>query len=303
MEGVLSAHIIGGLGGECMDEDRERRMLALRARVKAKKEAGDLLEAPEELIVTSDDLQAASNRTHAEERANEWLEMLDRDADRWRNLAATLIFIGSLLGIISGALILQGNPSELLNTSLFADQGTVDISGSALEDVDGSGVGNVTVQLLEAESRALLQETVTDRFGYFSMNNVNQELHLIVFSKDGYETVERSFIPDNVGLDPVTMKAGDGTRTETDDQSISGWTLENAVALSSAIGLITIVTAFFGIQSAVEIRRGKRYRRSQYLAGVALLSRGLIVVGPTLILFGMVVNVFARDDFEDRRED
>jgi hypothetical protein len=286
-----------------MDDDRERRMLALRARVKAKKEAGGLLETPEELVVTSDELQTATNNIHAEERANEWLEMLDRDADRWRNLAATLIFIGSLLGIISGALILQGNPSELLNTSLFADQGTVDISGSALEDVDGSGVANVTVQLLEAESRALLQETVTDQFGYFSMNNVNQELHLIVFIKDGYETVERSFIPDSVGLDPVTMKAGDGTRTETDDQSISGWTLENAVALSSAIGLITIITAFFGIQSAVEIRRGKRYRRSQYLAGVALLSRGLIVVGPTLILFGMVVNVFARDDFEDRRED
>jgi hypothetical protein len=286
-----------------MDGDRERRMLALRARVKAKKEAGGLLETPEELVVTSDELQTATNNIHAEERANEWREMLDRDADRWRNLAATLIFIGSLLGIISGALILQGNPSELLNTSLFADQGTVDISGSALEDVDGSGVANVTVQLLEAESRALLQETVTDQFGYFSMNNVNQELHLIVFIKDGYETVERSFIPDSVGLDPVTMKAGDGTRTETDDQSISGWTLENAVALSSAIGLITIITAFFGIQSAVEIRRGKRYRRSQYLAGVALLSRGLIVVGPTLILFGMVVNVFARDDFEDRRED
>lgn len=286
-----------------MDDDRERRMLALRARVKAKKEAGGLLETPEELVVTSDELQTATNNIHAEERANEWLEMLDRDADRWRNLAATLIFIGSLLGIISGALILQGNPSELLNTSLFADQGTVDISGSALEDVDGSGVANVTVQLLEAESRALLQETVTDQFGYFSMNNVNQELHLIVFIKDGYETVERSFIPDSVGLDPVTMKAGEGTRTETDDQSISGWTLENAVALSSAIGLITIITAFFGIQSAVEIRRGKRYRRSQYLAGVALLSRGLIVVGPTLILFGMVVNVFARDDFEDRRED
>ncbi len=286
-----------------MDDDRERRMLALRARVKAKKEAGGLLETPEELVVTSDELQTATSNIHAEERANEWLEMLDRDADRWRNLAATLIFIGSLLGIISGALILQGNPSELLNTSLFADQGTVDISGSALEDVDGSGVANVTVQLLEAESRALLQETVTDQFGYFSMNNVNQELHLIVFIKDGYETVERSFIPDSVGLDPVTMKAGEGTRTETDDQSISGWTLENAVALSSAIGLITIITAFFGIQSAVEIRRGKRYRRSQYLAGVALLSRGLIVVGPTLILFGMVVNVFARDDFEDRRED
>jgi hypothetical protein len=286
-----------------MDEDREQRMLALRARVKAKKEAGALtVEPTEELVVTNDAVESAS-ASAAHQAADEWYEMLDRDADRWRNIAATLVFIGSILGILSGALILQGNPSELLNTSLFAEQGTVDISGSALEDVDGSGVANVTVQLLDAESKALLQETMTDGFGYYSMENVRQEPHLIVFSKAGYETVERSFVPDSVGLDPVTMKPGEGTRTETDDQTVSGWTLDNAVALSSAIGLVTVVTAFFGIQSAIEIRRGKRYRRSQYLAGVALLSRGLIIVGPTLILFGMVVNVFARDDFEDRRED
>lgn len=285
-----------------MDDDRERRMEALRARVRAKKEAGALPVQAEELIVSSADVQneIALNETN---RADEWMEMLDRDLDRWRNLAAALIFIGSILGIISGALILQGNPSELLNTSLFAEQETVDISGSALEDVDGSGVANVTVELFEEESRALLQTTTTDQFGYYAMSNVKQDIHLIVFSKEGYETVERTFVPDNVGLDPVTMKPGNGTRSESDDQSISGWTLDNAVGLSSAIGLITIVSAFFGIQSAVEIRRGKHYRRSQYLAGVSLFSRGLIIVGPALILFGMVVNVFARDDFEDRRED
>ena len=285
-----------------MDDDRERRMEALRARVRAKKEAGALAVQAEELIVSSADVQneIALNETN---RADEWMEMLDRDLDRWRNLAAALIFIGSILGIISGALILQGNPSELLNTSLFAEQETVDISGSALEDVDGSGVANVTVELFEEKSRALLQTTTTDQFGYYAMSNVKQDIHLIVFSKEGYETVERTFVPDNVGLDPVTMKPGNGTRSESDDQSISGWTLDNAVGLSSAIGLITIASAFFGIQSAVEIRRGKHYRRSQYLAGVSLFSRGLIIVGPALILFGMVVNVFARDDFEDRRED
>jgi hypothetical protein len=135
------------------------------------------------------------------------------------------------------------------------------------------------------------------------MENVQQEVHIIVFSKEGYETVERTFMPDNVGLDPVTMKPGDGVRKENDDQAISGWTLDNAVGLSSAIGLLTVGTALAGIQASVEIRRGKRYRRSQYLAGVALFSRGLIIIGPALILFGMVVNVFARDDFEDRRED
>ena len=286
-----------------MDEDREQRMLALRERVKAKKTAnltGQVTvgaEAGEEELVVSQTL------VEAEQANDKWMDMLDRDGDRWRNLAATLILLGSILGIISGALILQGNPSELLNTSLFAEQESVDISGTALEDVDGSGVEGVTVQLLEEGSRILLQEAVTDQFGHYTMDNVKQDIHVIVFSKTGYETVERTFLPDNVGLDPVTMKPGEGTRYENNEQRVDGWTLDNAVALSSAIGLITVIAALFGIQSAVEIRRGKHYRRSQYLAGLALFSRGLIIVGPALILFGMVINVFARDDFEDRRED
>lgn len=283
-----------------MDADREERMEALRARVRAKKEAALNGEPEEELVVSTADLTVQSA---ADEAANEWYAMIDRDADRWRNLAAALIFIGSLLGMMSGALILQGNPTELLNTSFFAESDAVDISGTALEDVDGSGVENVSVELLDATSRALLQSTSTDAFGYFSMSNVQQELHIIVFSKEGYTTVERTFVPDNVGLDPVTMKPGNGTREENDEQSISGWTLDNAVGLSTAIGLLTIMTALLGVQAAVEIRRGKRYRRSQYLAAGALFSRGLIIVGPTLILFGMIVNLFAKHDFEDERED
>jgi len=286
-----------------MDEDREQRMLALRERVKAKKTANLAGQVTVEAQEHEEELVVSQTLVETERANDEWMEMLDRDADRWRNLAATLILLGSILGIISGALILQGNPSELLNTSLFAEQESVDISGTALEDVDGSGVEGVTVQLLQEDSRILLQEAVTDRFGHYTMDNVRQDTHIIVFSKAGYETVERTFLPDNVGLDPVTMKPGEGTRYENNEQRIDGWTLDNAVGLSSAIGLITIVAAFFGIQSAVEIRRGKRYRRSQYLAGLALFSRGLIIVGPALILFGMVVNVFARDDFEDRRED
>ena len=281
-----------------MDTEREQRMEALRARVKAKKEAALAGEVEDELVVSTAELESAT--TEAED---EWYAMIDRDADRWRNLAAALIFIGSLLGIMSGALILQGNPSELLNTSFFAESDTVDISGTALEDVDGNGVENVSVELLDATTKAVLNSTATDAFGYFSMSNVQQDVHIIVFSKEGYTTVERTFVPDNVGLDPVTMKPGNGTRQESDDQSIPGWTLDNAVGLSTIIGILTIGTALLGVQSAAEIRRGKHYRRSQYLAAGALFSRGLIIVGPALILFGMIVNLFAKEDFEDQRED
>ena len=286
-----------------MGDDREQRMEALRDRVRRKKEAAlndGVIE--EELVVTTADIESAPD--DFAEVSQDWFEMADLDADRWRNLAAALIFVGSVLGMLSAVLILQGNPTELLNSSLFGESETVDISGTALEDIEGHGVENVTVELLDAKSKAVLQSTATDAFGYYSIQNVVQETHIIKFSKEGYLTIERTFLPDNVGLDPVTMKPGNGTADpQNDEQAISGWTLDDAVSLSTVVGLLTLGTALLGVQAAVEIRRGKRYRRSQYLAAGALFSRGLIIVGPTLILFGMIVNLFAKEDFEDERED
>jgi len=285
-----------------MAEDREERMEALRARVKAKKEAalsGGVIE--EDLVVSTANLDQSGQTSDPTLLTNDWDELIDLDADRWRNLAAALIFIGSILGMLSGALILQGNPSELLN-DIFAESETVDVTGSALEDVDGHGVEGVLVELLD-EDRRKQDNTTTDEFGYFTIENVVQEVHIIIFSKEGYETFELTFLPDNVGLDPVTMKPGEGTYSDSDLQSTTGWTLESAVGLSTIIGAFTLATALLGVQSAIEIRRGKHYRRSQYLAGGALFSRGLIIVGPALILFGMIVNLFAKNDFEDQRDD
>tara|TARA_B100000927_G_scaffold179853_1_gene144871 strand:- start:1260 stop:2117 length:858 start_codon:yes stop_codon:yes gene_type:complete len=285
-----------------MAEDREERMEALRARVKAKKEAalsGGVIE--EELVVSTTKLDQSGQTSDSALLTNDWDELIDLDADRWRNLAAALIFIGSILGMLSGALILQGNPSELLN-DIFAESETVDVTGSALEDVDGHGVEGVLVELFD-EDRIKQDNTTTDEFGYFTIENVVQEVHIIIFSKEGYETFELTFLPDNVGLDPVTMKPGEGTYSDSDLQSTTGWTLESAVGLSTIIGAFTLATALLGVQSAIEIRRGKHYRRSQYLAGGALFSRGLIIVGPALILFGMIVNLFAKNDFEDQRDD
>ena len=229
--------------------------------------------------------------------------MQDRDIDRWRNMAAGLIMVGSILGIISGALILQGNPSELLSTSLFEDQASVSITGLVLLDDDGHGLANATVELRDADSEALLQTVQTNQDGYFTFDNMANEVHLLVVMEDGYVTVKRTFTPDRVELRPVTMKVGEGINTESEGTTSDGWSLDNAVSLSSIIGFLTIITAFAGIQSAIETRRGVHYRRSQYLAGVALLSRGLIIIGPTLIVAGMVVNVLAREDYNDMRED
>jgi len=291
------------------DDNREQRMEALRARVQAKKAKSNMPEIEEELVVSAEEFEAVVEATELQQE-EEWFAMQDRDADRWRNLAGTLILIGSILGLLSGALILQGNPSELLSTSLFDADDAVDISGEILQSMEGNGsedgghgIENVTVELMDASTRALLQATVTNEYGYYFMENVAPKQHIIMYSKDGYDTVERTFTPDSAGLAPVTMNEGNETRYESDDGAQSGWTLDAAVTLTSSIGLFTILTAFVGIQSAVEARRGKHYRRTQYFAGISLFSRGMIVFGPALILFGMILLSLVSDDFEDQRGD
>jgi sugar phosphate permease len=67
--------------------------------------------------------------------------------------------------------------------------------------------------------------------------------------------------------------------------------------------VITVITAFIGFQAAVEVRRAKHYRRTQYLAGISLFSRGLIVFGPLLILIGMIMLVIAKEQFSDVGDD
>ena len=269
--------------------------------MQAKKNAGALVEVEEPLVISQEEYEEVV--TIEEQPQDDWYEMLDRDADRWRNLAASLVLIGSILGIISGALILQGNPSEAFVSAWSSDKQTADISGEILLDVEGTGVENVTVELLEADSQALLQSTVTNEYGYYSFDNVAKKTHVIKFAKDGFQTVERTFTPDDAGLMPVTMKTGNDTRYEDNSESIGGPSLDFAVALASGIGIVTVLASFVGVQSAVEMRRGLHYRRSQYFAGFALFGRGFIIIGPTLILAGMILNMFAKFDFEDQRED
>lgn len=276
-------------------------MKALRERVQAKKNAGALVEVEEPIVINQDEYEEVVTNEVPEQ--DDWYDMLDRDADRWRNLAASLVLIGSILGIISGALILQGNPSEAFVSAWSSDKQTADISGEILLDIEGTGVENVTVELLDGKSKALLQSTVTNEYGYYSLDNVAKKTHILIFAKDGFQTVERTFTPDDAGLMPVTMKTGNDTRYEDNSESIGGPTLDFAVALASGIGIVTILASFAGVQSAVEIRRGLHYRRSQYFAGFALFGRGFIIIGPTLILAGMILNMFAKFDFEDQRED
>ena len=66
-----------------MAEDREERMEALRARVKAKKEAalsGGVIE--EELVVSTTNLDQSGQTSDSALLTNDWDELIDHHADR-----------------------------------------------------------------------------------------------------------------------------------------------------------------------------------------------------------------------------
>ena len=284
--------------------DMEQRREALRSRVQAQLQASEEATvlrkkaADEELVVDSSDLDKAVERAAARLQAK--IDELD-DSDRSRilTLAASLILIGSILGMATGGLILNGNPDELLSSTLFERADVVDITGLALEAEEGGGIANISVQLLDINTGTLIVETTTDENGYFRFKEVFSEPITLRVEAEGYVIVERDFIPEEAGLRPVTMTPGEGVRQENDISNDDGWTLESAVALSTVIGVFTVITALVGFQAAVEVRRAKRYRRTQYLAGIALFSRGLILFGPLLILIGMILLAIAKEQFAD----
>tara|TARA_B100000003_G_scaffold108896_2_gene97492 strand:+ start:253 stop:1110 length:858 start_codon:yes stop_codon:yes gene_type:complete len=282
------------------ENDFEERRKALKERVKKQLEQSSNDSTVEEIVVLEKSTETSIDSS--EKRNLERLLQLEiDDKSRIRKIASILILVGSILGIFSGAIILQGNPSELLNSSIFEQTQSVDITGQTL-DLEGNGIYNVSIILLDYESSETIQSTQTNDNGYFQLKDVKADRMILKVSLEGYDTIERTFVAVDGFMQPFTMKNGSGLVTEDFTSEESGWSLEAAVALSTFIGIMTILTGFVGIQASIETKRAKRYRRTQYLAGVSLFSRGLIIFGPILILAGMGLLVLTKEQFEDIEE-
>ena len=269
--------------------DINERRDALRARVRKKLDGEDEIPEEEELVVQEQEIIMSTTQ-------NEELLFLE-DKNGLLTLASSLIFIGSVLGIITGLLLLQGNPTDLLGNTLEVDD-VVDVRGIVLESESGDSIEGVTIELLDLDSKTVLQTANTNSYGYYEFENVVPEPRILRVTFEGYKTVERTISATNVNQDAFTLTTGEGIVVEDETTSSSGWTLENAVALSTGIALVTIVAGVVGLYSAVGARKQQHYRRTQYFAGIALLSRGFIVFGPFLILCGMGLMVLAKDEFE-----
>ena len=282
------------------ESDFEERRKALKERVKKQLEQSSNQETNEDIVVPKSSTDTSVD-TSEKMNLERLLQLEMDDKSRIRKLASILILIGSILGIFSGGIILQGNPSELLNSSVFDQTQSVDITGQTL-DLEGHGIYNVSIILLDYDSSETIQSTLTNDNGYFQLKNVKADRMILRVSLDGYDTIERTFDAVDGFMQPFTMKNGSELVTEDFITEESGWSLEAAVGLSTFIGVMTILTGIVGIQASIETKRAKRYRRTQYLAGISLFSRGLIIFGPLLILAGMGLLVLTKEQFEDVEE-
>ena len=273
------------------------RLAALRQRVQSKLVKSRIdtrrreKKAIEEIVVQAPAQEEISFLEYEDETLS--------DGDRRRKIASALVMIGALMGILSGTLILQGNPSGLLNSSIFKSNDALNIHGEIL-DQDGYPVEGVNIELVDPESESVIKSNLTDENGRYTINEVSVKEYQLHVSKEGYEKVILIFKPEPIGISVITMVEGDGERTKDERSQTEGWSMENAVALATVEGLFTIGCALVGVHASFEIKRKKRYRRTQALCWVGLFSRGLIIFGPALILLSMIFLMLNKDEFEDQ---
>ena len=139
--------------------------------------------------------------------------MIDLDYDdreRLRMMVAILVLVGSILGVVSGGILLQGNPDELLNSTIFNEVETVDLTGQVLT-VDGVTLENATIELYEAKSVVVIESTSSDENGYFQFYDVRPEIMEIRVVISGYQSVERTLRAEDGLIAPFTMVEGNSS--------------------------------------------------------------------------------------------
>ena len=258
-------------------------------------------EEGEEIRVDSSDV-----RTEASEIAIRAIRQgaeIGGDLPVVRKIAIMLIMAGSLLGLLFGVLLISADPSDLLSNPTGIVDGEAVVAGLLVNEITEDGEGGeylegVEVKLLD-ENQELISRTFTDQNGRFMFEEQTRQTRIVEVRTDGNITEQRILIPGEVTQLTITMRAGSGTNNV--DLRMES-TLQDSVEVGTAVAIFTVITAAIGFGGAMEALRGNSYRRTQWLCGIALFSRGGVFIGPGLILAGMALNRIARRQFEDWNE-
>jgi uncharacterized membrane protein/5-hydroxyisourate hydrolase-like protein (transthyretin family) len=220
-----------------------------------------------------------------------------------RVAGAILIIIGSLLGVQLGVLLVSANPDEILSSTLDASDEYSDISGIVISELSGNDTGGepiegVRVRLLSVEGATTGKETFTDSNGRFSIPEIRRESALLSFTHTGNNTTKLYFVPGDEAQITVTMSKGNGENV-IDMRGESHQA--QSVSIATAIALLTVLLGLTGVYGGVEAYRSNSYRRSWWLSFLGLWSRGMIFIGPLLILIGMGLVTLSKEQFSGSR--
>ena len=220
-----------------------------------------------------------------------------------RVAGAILIIIGSLLGVQLGILLVSGNPDEILSATLDSSEEYSDVTGSVISGITGNDSGGepvegVRVRLLSVEGATTGKETFTDSDGRFIFSEVSREPALLSFTHSGNNTTKFFFVPGDEAQITITMSEGNGENViDRRGESYQS----NSVSIATAIAVMTVLVGLMGVYGGVEAYRGNSYRRSWWLSFLGLWSRGMIFIGPLLILIGMGLVTLSKEQFSGSR--
>lgn len=228
-----------------------------------------------------------------------WLHDLSVDSAT-RVAGGLLIFVGSLLGLILGIALISANVGEILSGQLDGSDGVSDVNGivsTALQDggTGGEPAEGVSVSVIDSEGLVVGVDE-TDSGGRFSIKDIPRRTSTLLVEHPGNRTVEITLVPGDHAQIPVTLTPGEGM----DQIDMSGESyLAESVLIGSIIAAMTLLAGLAGMVGGLEAYRGDRYRKTWWLAFFGLWSRGMIFIGPMLILIGMGMVNLSRDQFTD----
>ena len=315
------------------EEEREERLKSLRTRVRDELVEGSVLEVDDEVELDFDADEDATTlsdriarrrrrmkRAKAARRQQALIDVQDggdpavvrlpaalrnRSDEGWvMNLAVLLIIVGSVIGAASGALLISADPRDLVASSMFSRTDDAEVHGLILSELDsvnntgGDAIEGVDIELIRISDDHSEGRTETNSEGRFTISGVSRDVMLLTVRMDGYVTIERTLSPGEIPDLTLTLIEGEGVDS-ADLREPSN--LASAVQLSTVLAVITLISAAIGIVGGLEARRGLRYRRTQWICGLGLFSRGGIFFGPLLILLGMALLMLTKNQFADQQ--
>ena len=228
-----------------------------------------------------------------------WLHDLSVDSAT-RVAGGLMIFVGSLLGLLLGLALISANVGEILSGQLDGSDGVADVNGivnSALQDsgTGGEPAEGVSVSIIDSEGLVVgIDET--DSGGRFSVKDIPRRTSTLLVEHPENRTVEITLVPGDHAQISVTLTPGNGV----DQFDMSGEShLAESVLIGSIIAAMTLLAGLAGMVGGLEAYRGDRYRKTWWLAFFGLWSRGMLFVGPMLILIGMGMVNLSKNQFTD----